>query len=111
MTTKQTLADLGFDVSEIVGPHADKFGAAMGALFDIAHAVEHYGREYVPGAWAFRDSLICDGLTKHPSGENDSARFVAARIARSSDCERAAIHAGNVLDRYIGILDRAGLGY
>ena len=110
MTARNTLDTLGFDTSE-TGPNGDPWGFAMGALFDIAHAIEHYGRDYPPASWQYRDSPICHGLDHHESGENDRARSVAAYIARHPERERELIHAGNVLDRYIGILDRSGRSY
>ena len=103
------LEQLGFDLDR--GPNGDRWGSAMGALGEIAHALEHYGRDYVPAAWGYRDSMICHGLERHSSGEDDQARTVAAYIARSPEREREIVRAGNVLDRWIGCLDRAGLSY
>ena len=114
-TVKQTLDRIGIDASEIVGPHGDAWGASMGALFDIAHALEHYGREGVPSHWDYCGSPFCTGLLPssdaRKTGEDQTARGIAAYIARHPEREREIVRAGNVLDRYIGILDRAGRSY
>jgi len=109
MTARKLLDSLGIEVETY--PNGDRWGSAMGALFDIAHTLEHYGRDYLPHAWGYRDSPICHGLDKHSSGENDQARTIAAYVLRHPEREREIVRAGNVLDRYIGRLDRAGLSY
>jgi hypothetical protein len=111
MTARNTLDTLGFDTSEINPTMGDPFGFAMGAMFDLAHALEHYGRDYAPAHWHYSDSPICHGLEKHMSGEDEQARRVAAYIARHPEREREIIHAGNVLDRYIRVLERSGRSY
>ena len=109
MKTRETLWNLGIDLD--TGPNGDAWGSAMMALGDIAHAIEHYGHDYPPHAWGYRDWVGCDGLWKHASGEDDQARTVAAYIARSPEREREIVRIGNVLDRYIGRLDKAGRSY
>ena len=115
MTARKTLERLGFDTSECDPRIGDPWGFAMGALFDLAHAIEHYGRDYPPQAWGFGDGMGCDGLLPSRdaarTGEDRQARYVAAYIARHPEREREVVRAGNVLDRYIGILDRAGRSY
>ena len=109
MTARNTLDAIGFDIETY--PHGDKWGSAMGALADIAHALDHYGRDYLPSAWGFRDSMACSGLDKHASGEDEQARRVAAWLLRHPERESALVRAGNVLNRYIEILDARGLSY
>lgn len=59
MSAKTTLRDLGFDTEQLdMRGHGDPFGTAMSALFDIAHAIEHYGRDYVPAGWQYRDAAM-----------------------------------------------------
>lgn len=113
MAAIATLESLGIDLDR--GPHGDAWGSAMMALGDIAHAIEHYGREYIPHAWGYRDGMGCDGLLDsreaRRTGEDQTARTLAAYILRHPERERELIRAGNILDRYIGALDRAGRSY
>lgn len=107
MSTRKTLWSLGIDLD--TGPNGDAWGSSMGALFDIAHAIEHYGKDYPPAHWQYRDSIACHGLDRDELGENDQARTIAAAILRGREAE--ITHAGNVLDRYVRCLDRAGRSY
>jgi hypothetical protein len=113
MNARDTLTNIGVDTSDIT---YDPWGTAMSALWDISHAIEHYGAlGEVPAAWGFVDSWICSGLLSskaaRQTGEDQTARSIAAAILRHPDTERAVVRAGNILDRYIGIMDRAGRSY
>lgn len=105
--TRDTLWRHGIEIDN--GRNGDAWGSSMCAWFDIAHAIEHYGTDYVPHAWNYRDSMGCRGLDKHESGENDSARSLAAGILRGRESD--IVRAGNVLKRYTRILKRAGRDY
>lgn len=106
MKARETLWNLGIEIER-----SDAWGSVLGAHFDIAHAIEHYGREYPPADWGYRDALGCDGLDRHASGENDQARTIAAAILRHPELERELVRVGNVLQRYSNMLKRAGRSY
>ena len=88
----------------------DPFGASMGTLWDIAHALEHAGED-MPWQWRYRDSMNCPGLEPHESGENDTAIMLTEMVAGGALTWSGLRDAGNVLDRYIGILTAQGRDY
>ncbi len=88
----------------------DPFGASMMTLGDIAHALEHAGEE-MPSSWGYRDSIICHGLEPHESGEDDTAIMLTEMVADGALTWQGLRDAGNVLDRYIGILTTQGRDY
>lgn len=107
---RKTLWNLGIEIDR-----SDAWGATLCAHFDIAHAIEHYGREYPPAEWQYRDAMGCDGLLPsrdaNRTGEDETARTVAAAILRHPETERELVHVGNVLARYARLLERAGRSY
>lgn len=108
---RETLWSLGIEIDN--GPNGDAWGSSIGALFDIAHAIEHYGKDYPPVDWEYRDSLGCTGLLPSResrfTGQDEDARVLAAAILRG--CEQSITHVGDVLHRYLRVLERAGKSY
>jgi hypothetical protein len=79
----------------------DAWGNAMNWLFHIADELYHNRLTPVPDDWGFRPSP--HGPTNHPGD------YETECVAEASDED--LIRFGNVLNRYAGLLKRAGHDY
>lgn len=85
----------------------DAWGSTMSLLFGIADALTH-ADETVPSAWEYRHAPGCDALS--PDEDYDAIAITAAIDSRRVSWEDAR-HAGDVLNRYSHVLERAGRSY
>jgi hypothetical protein len=79
----------------------DKWGHTMSWLFHIADELYHHRETPVPDDWGFRPSPL------GPSNDPDS--YETECVAEATDEE--LVRFGNVLNRYAGLLKRAGRDY
>lgn len=96
---------------------ADKWGDAMMLHFAIASVLTAAG-DSVPAEWEYRPGLSLRGVdsVEVMFGDDDCAfGFATGQVARlymAGDVTADdLVSAGNVLARYIGLLERAGLSY
>ena len=88
--------------------HGDPWGYAMGAHFDIAHALldrpSPNGWPWIPSRWGFRPSPM---LTRGLDGIEDA--YVRQWISKVRTA--TLVRAGDILHRYEARLERAGRSY
>lgn len=83
----------------------DPWGHAMGHMFAIAHTLYMFGGP-IPSAWQYRPGLRED----EPRGEWPDSEWESLYEDGSVTADDL-VQAGNVLSRYINILDSKGLSY
>jgi hypothetical protein len=101
MTMHETIRSLIRDCDS-----GDRWGGAMLARFSIADALHREGGE-VPHEWQYGAGA--------GNGEVEPGDYFAEELGHAINAGNVALddltHAGNVLARYTGILDRAGHSY
>lgn len=88
--------------------HGDTWGASMGALFGICDALRVAGED-IPASWQYRPGM---GASDELSPDEDYEAIVITEAVDAGaltwdDVRRA----GDVLNRYTHILERAGRSY
>ncbi len=84
----------------------DDWGTSMAHHFGIAHALYHAGAD-IPGEWEYRHGMGCQ--SEPDESEWPDAEYV---FMTHSESGIAMLHyAGNVLNRYESLLERAGRSY
>ena len=93
----------------------DRWGSALGELFGIASALTLSG-EIVPEHWQYRHGISNrQDVLANVTGEYDLDRFWLLEIVGTGIGNRETVQAitqvGNILNRYVDLLETRGEGY
>lgn len=84
----------------------DDYGHATTWFFVVADYLYHINPGLIPGSWDYQHSSICDG-----SEDNVYKDFLTYDIQEGLATLNDVVHFGNVLVRYISILQAEGRDY